>query len=329
MTESPHIWTRRPKIIEPRSELILPSMRVAGEYTLRSINRFSGKVVRELGPFPNLITNAGLDAVAGLARVTGLRVGTGNIPPAFSDTALVAQVAASTSLQSSSFAQNQTADKYHRATRTYRFAPPGVPHNIQEVGAFGDNNLMWSRALVVDGSGSPTSFSWGADEILDVTYTLRRYPPLTDLETTMTVNSTTYDVVCRAADADNWGWLSESNIALGATLAEGDGGSGSQVFSGAIGTIDGTPTGQMLGSSTSRSDFAYTSGNFYRDGQVIWGPTSGNGNINSFLIGYMPMSFRLPDYRFQVGIVGGGPLVKTNVQTLALNWRVAWARREI
>lgn len=328
MTESPHIWTRRPKIIETRNELILPGMRLAGEYTLRSINRFSGKVVREIGPFSNLITNAGLDAVAGSMFIDGLRVGTGNIPPTFSDTGLVAQVAASTSLQSSSYALNQTADKYYRATRTYRFGAPGVSHNIQEVGAF-DGDVMWSRALVVDGDGNPTSFSWGADEILDVTYTLRRYPPLTDLETTMTVNSTTYDVVCRAADAANWGWLSESNIALGATLAEGNGGSGSQVFSGAIGTIDGTPTGQMLGSSTSRSNFAYTSGNFYRDGQVIWGPTSGNGNINSFLIGYMPMSFRLPDYRFQVGIVGGGPLVKTNAQTLALNWRVTWARREI
>lgn len=328
MTESPHIWTRRPKIIEPRSELILPSMRVAGEYTLRSINRFSGKVVRELGPFSNLITNAGLDAVAGLARVTGLRVGTGNIPPAFSDTALVAQVAASTSLQSSSFAQNQTADKYHRATRTYRFVAPGVSHNIQEVGAFGDNDLMWSRALVVDGSGSPTSFSWGADEILDVTYTLRRYPPLIDLETTMTVNSTTYDVVCRAANADQWGWLSQSDIALGAALAAGDSGNGSQAFSGPIGTIDSVPSG-ILGNSTSRSDFEYTGGNFYRDGQVIWGTASANGSISSFRIGYMPRNFNLPDFEYQVGIVGGGPLVKTNTQTLALNWRIAWARREI
>lgn len=165
-------------------------------------NVIPGTAKTALEWFDNLITNAGLDLLGSTAgdNLTYCRIGTGNTDPTFADTSLVAQVG-STNTAGNGGANGLSVDStylYRRVSR--RFAAGTVAGvNLAEVGmamtASGSN--IFSRALLRDTGGTPTTITLAADEVLDVVYELRMYLPAQDLPVAATIDGVASTVTIR------------------------------------------------------------------------------------------------------------------------------------
>ena len=121
----------------------VPSNTVAGYYKFEAFredadgNEIPGSRRVAADWFPNLITDVGLEAM-GTVSVSTLtswcRVGSGTTAPAFTDTGLVAQVAATNAEQASSYGAQAAAPYYGFYTITRRFAAGAAAGNLSEVG---------------------------------------------------------------------------------------------------------------------------------------------------------------------------------------------------
>lgn len=161
-------------------------------------------------PFKNLITNAGLDRVgdANLQHTLGYgvcKVGTGATIPSVFDTALSAQTgSASGSGSAKTPVINSTTLPYSTTLEyTYTFNVGAVSGNLSEVGIFTPSSVMWSRSLIKDSNGNPTTISILPTEQLKVVYTLVRYLPSEKTGTvSISVNGTptSFDYVLRPAN---------------------------------------------------------------------------------------------------------------------------------
>jgi len=335
ISPTPHIWVPRTKIIEPRDPLIV-GVTAAGLFRLRTI-RPGGGVVKDTGWFPNLITNTGLDMFGSGSSLNRAYVGTGNSTPNVTDTALNTQVAYGVTTQSQTWLVNQGGDaRYCQMTSTERISAPGSAHNLAEVG-YGSSSTLFSRALILNSEGIPTTISWGADEALDVTYALRIYPPVDDYFTTMTVAGVDYDVTIRASTTNAWGAFQGG---LGASIFVSSNFAGfsgaTTVYNGTIGAVTSSPSGAYAG-TTSTSASSYVTGTYFREGQAIFGLTAGNvpGGITAFRISFGRGGNGDGSYsygrHFQLGITGGGTgaIPKTESQNMSIGWRTLWSRRSI
>lgn len=151
---------------------------VAGYFTFF----LNGEKVYE-APSKNLITNFGWDRLfnideALLVGSTVLQLGTGNTPPAYTDTALVSLLASLTGASANTAVNGtDTIGVYRGARYTYSFAQGAVVGNVAEVGwkpASADASLT-SRSLVKDGLGNPAVITVTAIDQLTVTYETRFY----------------------------------------------------------------------------------------------------------------------------------------------------------
>lgn len=152
---------------------------VTSRYKLIARKAESGIIVAESAWSKNIVVNNGLDSMVGGQWLGGgqnvfvARVGTGNTPPDASNTDLQARHGTAVSIvQAQSFSFQATNPPFwKKCMATFRF-PAGTFNNtnISEVGIFGGsgNNVMYSRALVVDANNVPTTITLAADEVLDV-----------------------------------------------------------------------------------------------------------------------------------------------------------------
>lgn len=308
------------------------SMGVEGWFTLRARRR-SGRVTRERsfrrsGTFHNLITDLGLNRF-GTQSDTNLyrycHVGTGTTPPANSDTQLVTFLGnVTTNAPVASKSNSGSPDYYSSLTLKWTSAIGALGNNnLTEIGisAQTTNGLLFSRELIRDSEGDPTSFPIDTDEQLEVTYELRIYPKLTDTEAEVTIGGTTYDTTTRPLAVSSSTYWGATQPGSGDVQAAIKGGFGNNiVFSGdlvavtaAISSISG-----HLGEATSVSSDSYTNDSFLRDGGAMWNVSTGNGDIKTVQLRYGCALFQT---RYDPVIV------KTNVQTLTLRQRIAWARR--
>jgi hypothetical protein len=149
----------------------------------------------------NLITDMGLNQIGtggGAAEelYTVCAVGTGTTPPADSDTALVALVASVGNL-SRTLAFVEGTPAYWRNVVVYRFSTGVAAGNLSEVGTGNSATALFSRALILDSGGSPTTITVLSDEVLDVTYEVRSYLDKSDQTPVFTISSVAYNVVLR------------------------------------------------------------------------------------------------------------------------------------
>lgn len=149
---------------------------------------FSIEVIRGNGLIenyqaPNLVLDSGI-AIA-TANATGITsdslltncvVGTGATPPAVTDTALVSQLGVSPNgvRQSGTYSYNSGTDEISAVTvMRYAFTLGSIVGNISEIGIRPSSQTnLFSRALIVDGGGSPTTITVTASDQLIVNYTL-------------------------------------------------------------------------------------------------------------------------------------------------------------
>jgi hypothetical protein len=332
MSDAPHIWTRRPKIIESREIIVRPQF--AGYWKIEAVKPDGRK--RLLADwFPNIITDVGLDLIGTSSGwFDRCQVGTGNSTPAAGNTALDTLLATSSNRTDRTGSSNNTADRYCEATVVYRFSAGSATGNVSEIGMLlNSGSVLFSRALILDGGGSPTTITVLSDEALDCTYQVRMYPPLTDATGSFLINTDSYDFVLRAAEVDQWdllgGGLSASVGFMGGYVNTT---SNANLYpsTSTLGTVTGSPTGTSAG-HTNGANQSYSPGSLIRDFSYTWGMSvapSGGAAACRFNCGQQPGASSVePSQLFQLSF---DPVIpKDGTNTLVLNFRHAWARRTI
>lgn len=277
-----------------------------------------GKVVRSR-KFNNLITTVGLNRYGSInsrSLVGTCRVGTGTATPAFTDTDLGVQVATTSYSPGTNTCARDGTDWYAETTAVFTFAVGAINANLTEVGIGGSTaGTLFSRALFVNGSNVPTAFPVASDEQLRVTYALRIYGPPADITGSISISGVTYGYTMRAAAANNQNYWSAFNLGGDSIMSEFVGGYPCG-FSSTMGIITELPTGSPYDASVSNA--AYVNSSYQREGTYTYSPSSFNGVL------------RTQCYKTRMGVVQcqfDSNITKSNLFTLILPARIAWARR--
>ncbi len=231
----------------------------------------------------------------------------------------------------------QSSPPYYSTTSAgFRFSAGTASGNLTEVGVgwlpgsgmppAPNDYQLWSRALILDGLGSPTSVTILGDEVLDVFYSIRIYPPTTDAEYDISISGETYNCISRAANVttfNDWNVPSSRVQFIGVP-----GNYGSVVYAGTIGAITGSPSGLNAAAGSSYANADYSNNSLQQDATYSWGLDAGNvtGGIRSVYyrtnVGAYQTQFTLPTPRED----GTVTIPKTRDSTLSIGFRVGWAR---
>lgn len=173
----------------------LPAMRLGGRFrAVVSKDAECKQVVEDTGFFDNLITNTGMNRVGEVTTSTtpslssfGLLcgrfvVGSGSAEPQFTDTALqnpVAYASADARLDKESSNYDRG---WYEITVQHQFGQGEAAGNLSEIGIqrTSASGPLWSRALILDGQGNPTTITVLPDEFFTCYYTLRIMIPKED-----------------------------------------------------------------------------------------------------------------------------------------------------
>jgi len=254
---------------------------VEGYFTVELIHARTGLVKRRLH-FRNLITDAGLDALAGGTGISNLinylAVGTGSSEPSYTDTTLNAEIARTNNNggfgDSNAMVGEGNLVEYWRRTRTRVFTEAQANANLAELGFFSASSggTLWNRQLFRDELGNPTTITKTNEDQLRVTYEYRVYPPWDDVVQEIEVNGVPVEVVNRPQEVANalvWGPSGALNSlgsvgTAGFTALETD-------------TLPGRSSSPSGGASASSHTVqSYTPGTFYREREARWEPSVAN-----------------------------------------------------
>lgn len=289
--------------------------------------------------FPNLITDAGLNAVATTDPFRQLtkfcKVGSGSTAPSVTDTALVSHVAGAQAssgdflVDATGYVTVSPTLYYTYDTETYLFALGAVVGNISEIGVgtqAAAGGVLFSRALIKDAGGSPTTLTLAADEQLRVTYELRWYVSTVDVVTTQTLAGVERTVTVRPISvatntfvqnfpgqgrAYDYGWETGRNFT-------GWGSGLSSAFSTSIAGYVHMSSFANGASSYGALEAAYVPGNFWVDVRLVINTATANGTIGAFQLGTSGLG------TWQIGFSPG--IVKNNAQRLEMVVRYSWGR---
>ena len=277
--------------------------------------------------FKNLILNSGLERFAvDSDLLVGCILGSSGSTPVESNTAISNILGSSTTLQSYGAGSSNTTVLPYYTSRywTYRFIEGVATGNISQVAmAYGTVNTttnaysgLFSLALVKDSNGTPITITKLADEVLDVTYTLRIYVPELDVTGVMYISGVAYNYTVRAAQAAAWNAGYPFNNVYYASA-----------YTGAIGSLTSSPSGSSSGNSSSTMS-SYVAGSFTRDITLFWDLNAGNiGGIRSV---YLSLAMGGTNaVLFQVeysNATDGTAIPKDATKRLTLKYRFTWGR---
>tara|TARA_R110001606_G_C15330447_1_gene645519 strand:- start:607 stop:1533 length:927 start_codon:yes stop_codon:yes gene_type:complete len=279
--------------------------------------------------FPNLITDAGLEYMGdGADWMRYCKVGSGSTTQSVLDTALAARIASSDLQQATASGAQSTEPYYAWRRRTVRFAEGVAAGNLSEVGmGWASEGSLFSRALILDSEGDPTTITVAADEILDVTYEFRFYPKTTDDTGSVILSGNIggeYNYVMRASAVTSsstvGGWATDE---WGISMGSAGPFKRCTAFSGDIGEITGAPSGSSQ--YVSFASLGYEAASLERKFVATFGPNDANiaGGIRSF-----QMKMGVGSFQFRVGLEGtDAPIPKTDQDELSLTFMHSWGRR--
>lgn len=245
----------------------------------------------------NLITDAGLNSLGSQAsnydNLIFCRIGTGNTAPASGDTALVAQVGAtSTSGTGGGYDYNST-DKYVWRRVAKRFAAGSVSGvNLAEVGmGYSSSSNLFSRSLIKDTGGSPTTLTLAADEVLDVLYELRCYLPANNTTVAATIDGSANTVTIRYSETPRQlrNWAARIGFPFKLASVGSESGYAFTMYN-AVENFPSAATGWGIAGVETQAVVTggtYTAGTFSISFTLSWGLTSGNftTGIGAVLVG--------------------------------------------
>lgn len=265
--------------------------------------------------FPNLITDGGLDQIGSTANwLSGCYVGSGNTAPANSDTHLATLIGSTTTIAGTTSSVLAVSPYYGSRVNTYLFGPGVATGTLAEIGVGASAAALFSRALILDGMGNPTTVTVLAGESLTAFYEFRNYPPLVDVTGTVTINGVSTAYTLRAANVGTASWEP-------ASLGDQDGPSLVTAFTGAIAAITAQPSGTSA-NETSGADPGYTPSAHFNTRNSVFGSGAANFTIDSFFFECGQVSSSMG--QFQFGLVP--PLAKSNTNSLALTVKKSWTR---
>ena len=295
--------------------------KMEGVYSFKAINALTNEE-RDLSAYIaedhfNLILNSGLNYLGTNYIASYCCVGTGSTPVNASQTALVSQVAQTSTIQAQSAGNQSTPPYFTWGRLTYRFGQGVAAGNLTEVGIrtdAGASTALFSRALIVDSSGNPTTLTILSDEYLDVTYELRFYPEMTDQNFNVTLYGENYSVLVRPANVTSVNVINAQGyffqwICYYYTTQY-------YYYNGAIGTVTGQPSGSSYQNSTGYG--AYVNNSYERNFICSLGLNDGNlsGGVRSILI-----KTHKADWQLQFT----PPIPKDSFKTLVLNIYTSWS----
>ena len=286
---------------------------VAGEY--RAVIRRADGSVEDTGWFKNLVVDQGLDIIGSGTDQTYMLwaciVGTGTGAPSAGQTALQSPIGSPSGQPiSSDFVNNGGGDGYSgTTTKGYAFAQGAVVGTITEVGITNSDGTLFSRALILDGGGTPTSVSITSLDQLTMYYRLKVYPQLTDTTGSVTISGTTYNYTSRPTYVEYGGGIpTTSNSAYVSAYGAGT----------TLNPITARyPNGPYVG-ATFMGWGTYTTGTHYRDFGGTYSISEVTEPIQAFWVqnsmGTGPQ------------IVLDAPIPKDNTKTLSITFRFSWGR---
>lgn len=304
---------------------------IKGRYKVELIDAATGKVKRKL-EFDNLIVNGGMDALGSGSNVIPntlyayCGVGTGNTTPANTDTALVAEILPrennNAGIGDTKTYQSGSPD-FIKFVTVRQFATTEANGNLTEIGFFGTptGGTMFSRQLIKDGVGNPTTLTKTSSDQLRITYEIDVYPPQTDaVFLAQNISGTNYDITGRAQNVSQANcWLNLLTNFNGICNVNATAVADSLLTS-ALTTRTSLSTPAGTTAASSRTNAAYTNGSFQRDITDVWNTATGNG---TWVTVGTPCTAGTT-YLFGWGL--SPSLVKNSTQQLTWNYRVAWAR---
>lgn len=314
----------------------MPPIGLSGRFRLvTSKDAECKQVVKDTGFFDNLITNTGMNRIGEVttnasSTITSFHslcgrfvVGSGSAVPQFTDTALQNPVA----FASSDPVLDNESSNYNRGwyeiTVRHQFRQGQAAGNLSEIGIqhTSTSGPLWSRALILDGQGNPTTITVLPDDFLTCYYTLRIMIPQTDAVFNIDVD---YDedgivptvVTARPLNANSsdplsgWG-LQTAITSIWAYL---------QFYTGGLAAPTASkPLGSYIGGSTNTfSTVPYVTNSFER----YVTRTNGLNEHNSQAL----LTARLDALMGSWQIEFNPPLQKNNTQTMQLTFGYSWAR---
>lgn len=288
-------------------------LQVAGHIEIYSDKR--GK----LAEFDNIFLDQGLNALGTKSMPGYIWLGSGSAEPHPSNTQLVNFVARSneSSLRiPTTHGVNGSAPYYTWSRIGVRFDPLGVNVNLSELG-LGTETELYTRALIKDANGIPTTLTILSDEILDIAYMVRIYAPTTDATGQITLGGNiggTYNWIARASYVTTNGayhsrfWAVQRSASYTGYAT---------VYDGPLGDITQEPSGD--GCNATHECVPYVQNSFTSKSVVSVDTTQGNfvGGIRS-----ITLCLGWGDYQMQFDPA----IPKTDLDTLSLTFAVTYAR---
>lgn len=282
--------------------------------------------------FPNLITDQGLDFMgASSTYLTACQVGTGSTAPAFTDTQLASYLAGTSNRTSAvSTAQVSVSPFYVEHVIVYRFAAGVAAGNLTEIGVSTTTTTgnLYSRALILDGGGLPTTVTVLAGEVLDATYAHRTYAPAADVAGNVTISAVNYSYVLRPCSVNavntvsgfggNWGVFAPGLPGQQMWTDLNGSAHTQRAYTGPLVAQNaGNPTGTSFFGSAAA--VAYVPGSLQVQGTQTYDLTHGNvpGGI-----GVVKFSFGWSAWQISFSPV----IPKNNTNNLTLTFRHSWTR---
>jgi hypothetical protein len=315
----------------------------SGKFKLKVFKSKTNKLVREL-EFNNLILDSGLDRLGSGNYFIGCAIGTGTQLPDVSQVALQSLSAYTTSIQANAqTVQTTTLPYYVSYVRRFRFNAGQLNGNYSEIGVGWLNNALFSRALIVDGGGNPTSITVLSDEFLDVFYELRSYIPTTDVVNSFNIPGVGSDVQITRRSLLATG--NGINTPSGTFYWDSNNGNTGWGIAGntdsyRIGTIASTyfmvptTTTTLLAfnslvnthnvpfiltyNTASITNQAYVPGSLYRDAVLSTGLNQWNITFSTILVGFVGLGC----YQFLFNT----PVLKDGTKSFTITFRCSWGR---
>lgn len=281
--------------------------------------------------FENTLLDSGRNRMGSNSDwLNACQVGTDNTAPQATDTGLLGYVAGTSSVQETISSAQASSPYYGWKQRRYRFSVGSTAANLSEVGvgwSTSSGAFLVSRALIVDGNGDPTTVTPLADEILDVWYEFRYYPPLVDVTGQVTLDGTVYDYTIRASEVN----IGEYGDLIGNAIGEYSPGSGAGVdwiaYDGTIGTILQAPNGNSTSGSADPTNQSYSNNSYQRKMDVSCDGTGWNLGA-----GIRSIRIKTTAGRFQTEFSsnpGGNTIPKTVSYTMQMTWVISWVEATI
>jgi len=310
-----------------------------GFYRAQTINKFSGKVTRDTGFFPNTILNAGKNIMSERADwMDYCQVGTdGTIYADLADrqneTGLRSYHAGTSTIVAgmTTYGASGTGtveDPYYGWKRkTFWFIAGTVATTLAEVGVgwWTSGSYLISRAQIL----SPLEQTYTPvtpleDELLDITYELRYYIPAGDiLGPQVTLNGIVYNTLTRAARVTDAYWGQHIGERMG-QFSEVN--ADWLAFDGAIGTLLTDPNG--ISAECNNSDAyntAYSNNSYHIRMNILCG---GAGWVLDNGIRCIRISTTAGYYQTQFTAVGTADSIpKTTEHQMYMQWALHWAEK--